>query len=40
MDRRAGLEVLLEEATVDCYDEEERFWGIFCTLEERLGRSL
>lgn len=25
---------LLWEATVDCHDEEERFWGIFHTLAE------
>jgi len=37
MDRKAKLEALLEEATVDCYDEEEQFWGVFYTLEERLA---
>lgn len=28
------LRDLLEEATVDCYDEDEQFAGIFCTLAE------
>lgn len=31
------LNALLEEATVDCYDEEEEFAGILCTLDERLS---
>ena len=30
------LRELLEEATVDCYGEEEQFAGILCTLDERL----
>lgn len=30
------LDKLLEEATVDCYDEEEEFSGIFATLEDNL----
>lgn len=33
----ARLEALLEEATVDCYDEEEEFWGVFSTLDSRLS---
>ena len=28
---------LLQEATIDCYGEEEEFTGILCTLEDRLG---
>lgn len=31
------LSAPLEEATVDCYDEEEEFTGILCTLAERLN---
>jgi len=31
------LQELLGEATVDCYNEEEEFWGMFCTLEDRLS---
>lgn len=31
------LQVLLEEATVDCYDEEEEFMGVLITLNERLA---
>ena len=31
------LEALLEEATIDCYNEEEEFAGILCTLDERLN---
>jgi len=34
---KAELEALLEEATVQCYDEEESFWGLFCTLKGRLS---
>ena len=30
------LEALLEEATVDCYGEEEEFTGVVCTLGEQL----
>ena len=30
------LRELLEEATMDCYDEEEEFWGIFSTLDDSL----
>ena len=31
------IEELLQEATVDCYGEEEEFTGILYTLDERLG---
>lgn len=31
------LEALLEQATVDCYDEEEEFGGILCALEGNLN---
>lgn len=31
------LEALLEEATVDCYDEEEEFWGVWATLDTQLN---
>jgi len=34
---KARLEALLEEATVDCYNEEEAFWGMFYTLEGSLS---
>jgi hypothetical protein len=30
------LEALLEEATVDCYGEDEEFTGMMCTLGEQL----
>lgn len=30
------LERLLAEATVDCYDEEEEFAGVLCTLDDHL----
>jgi hypothetical protein len=30
------LEKLLEAATVDCYDEEEEFAGVLCTLDGNL----
>jgi hypothetical protein len=30
------LEALLEEATVDCYGEDEEFTGVMCTLGEQL----
>jgi len=33
---QARLEALLDEAMVDCYDEEEQFWGVFYMLEEKL----
>ena len=35
MDQKRLAE-LFEEATVDCYDEEEEFWGVFTTLDDRL----
>ena len=31
------LQILLEEATIDCYGEEEEFMGVLYTLEERLN---
>ena len=31
------LEALLEQAIVDCYDEEEEFSGVLCTLEDNLS---
>jgi hypothetical protein len=33
---KSGLEALLEEAMVDCYNEDEYFWGMFYTLEDHL----
>lgn len=33
----ARLEALLEEATVDCYGEDEEFWGVLYTLDSRLS---
>ena len=30
------LQELLDQATVDCYDEEEEFGGVLCTLEDNL----
>ena len=32
----ARLDKLIEEATVDCYNESEQVSGFFCMLEERL----
>ncbi len=31
------LDALVEEATVDCYNEAEQLGGLFCALEENLG---
>ena len=31
------LRELLDEATVDCYGEDEEFTGILCALDERLN---
>lgn len=31
------VEALLEKATVDCYSEEEAFWGVFYSLDEGLN---
>ena len=31
------LEALLEQAIVDCYDEEEEFSGVLCTLGDNLN---
>jgi hypothetical protein len=33
---QARLDKLIEEATVDCYNESEQISGFFCVLEERL----
>jgi hypothetical protein len=33
----AKLESLLGEATVQCYDQEEEFWGVFCALISRVS---
>ena len=33
---KARLQVLLAKATVDCYSDEEGFWGVFYTLESNL----
>jgi hypothetical protein len=33
---REKLEALIEEATVDCYDEHEQFWGMLATLQDAL----
>ena len=30
-------EELMERATLDCYDEEEEFTGVLCTLEDELA---
>ena len=32
----ARLDKLIEEATVDCYNDSEQLSGLFCMLEERL----
>jgi hypothetical protein len=31
------LQELLDQAVVDCYDEEEEFGGMLCTLEDNLS---
>jgi hypothetical protein len=31
------LQELLEQSVVDCYDEEEEFGGVLCTLEDNLS---
>lgn len=33
----AHLDALIEEATVDCYDEEEQATGFFTVIEEKLA---
>jgi hypothetical protein len=35
--RRARWQAMIEEATVDCYNEDEEFSGMFATLEDRLA---
>lgn len=39
MNRRekARLDAMVEEATVDCYNEEEQATGLFTTIEEHLA---
>jgi hypothetical protein len=37
MKNERRLQALLDEAIVDCYDEEEQFMGVLITLNERLG---
>lgn len=34
--KTAEFERMLEEATIDCYNEEEEFSGVLCTLENEL----
>jgi hypothetical protein len=34
---RAELDALIEEATVDCYNEDEQITGLFMMLEEHLA---
>ena len=34
---KAELDALIEEATVDCYNEEEQVTGLFTMLEEHLA---
>ena len=36
MDKKR-LDELIEEATVDCYDEDEAFWGFLAMLEDALN---
>ena len=36
MDKKR-LDALIEEATVDCYGEDEQFDGMYATLEDQLG---
>jgi hypothetical protein len=37
MKNERRLQALLDEAIVDCYDEEEQFMGVLITLNERLA---
>lgn len=37
MSDESRLQALLEEAIVDCYDEEEEFMAVLITLNERLA---
>jgi hypothetical protein len=37
---KADLEALIEQATVDCYNEEEQVTGLFTMLEEHLALPL
>ncbi|MCP4418266.1 MAG: hypothetical protein GY805_16715 [Chloroflexi bacterium] len=36
MSNEERLRELVDEATVDCYDEEEQFWGILTALSDEL----
>jgi hypothetical protein len=36
VDHKARWEVMVDEATVDCYNEDEAFAGILASLEDRL----
>ncbi len=36
MNDEERLQALIDEATVDCYDEEEQFWGILTALGDQL----
>ena len=36
MSNEERLRELVDEATVDCYDEEEQFWGMLATLGDAL----
>lgn len=36
MKKVKNLDQLIEEATIDCYDEHEQRIGFFCTLEDKL----
>ena len=31
------LQALIDEATIDCYDEEEQFWGMLAVLDSELN---
>jgi hypothetical protein len=37
MDKTERLRALIEEATVDCYNEDEEFFGMLYTLEAQLA---
>jgi hypothetical protein len=36
-EQKTRWEAMIDEATVDCYDEYEEFAGMLATLEDRLG---
>lgn len=33
---RRAFEALIEEATVDCYNDDEAFWGLYTCVEEHV----